>query len=141
MTAKISAPRRARKSRGVRRLFGQCAAAAAGARLAAISMSAFGADPAVGYSHTVVASPHFAPTGRRSIPTRPIDPPNREFKSPAATRRIGRSTLRRSDALDRMRSDAKQSPDQGRMLMVPILAVIRQNRSTTGYSCNPFGPH
>ena len=78
MTAKISAPRRARKSRGVRRLFGQCAAAAAGARLAAISMSAFGADPAVGYSHTVAASPHSAPTGRRSIPARPIDPPNRE---------------------------------------------------------------
>jgi len=78
MTAKISAPRRERRSRGVRRIFGQCAAAAAGAGLAAISMSAFGADPAVGNSHTVAASPHFAPTGRRSIPARPIDPPDRE---------------------------------------------------------------
>ena len=78
MTAKISAPRRARKSRGVRRLFRQCAPATAGVGLAAISMSAFGADPAVGNSHTVAASPHFAPTGRRSIPARPIDPPNRE---------------------------------------------------------------
>ena len=78
MTAKISEPRRARKSRGVRSIFGQCAAAAAGAGLAAISMSAFGADPAVGNSHTVAASPHFAPTGRRSIPARPIDPPDRE---------------------------------------------------------------
>jgi len=78
MNAKISAPRRERRSRGVRRIFGQCAAAAAGAGLAAISMSAFGADPAVGNSHTVAASPHFAPTGRRSIPARPIDPPDRE---------------------------------------------------------------
>ena len=78
MTAKISAARRARKSRGVRKLLGQCAAAAAGAGLAAISMSAFGADPAVGYSHTVAASPHSVPAGRRSIPARPIDPPNRE---------------------------------------------------------------
>jgi len=131
MTANISAPRGARKSRGVRRLFRQCAAAGVGAGLAAIS-SAFGADPAVGNSYTAAALPHSAPTGRRSIPARPIDPPNREFKSPAATRRIGRSTLRRSDALDRMRSDAKQSPDQGRMLMVPILAVIPHNRSTNG---------
>jgi hypothetical protein len=78
MTAKISAPRRARKSRGVRSIFGQCAAAAAGVGLAAISMSAFGADAAVGYPHTVAAAPHSAPTGRRSIPARPIDPPNRE---------------------------------------------------------------
>jgi hypothetical protein len=78
MTAKISAPRHARKSRGVCRLFGQRAAAAAGAGLAAISMTAFGADPAVGYSHTVAASPHSVPAGRRSIPARPIDPPNRE---------------------------------------------------------------
>ena len=82
MTAKISAPGRARKSRGVRSIFGQCAAAAAGAGLAAISMSAFGADPAVGYSHTVAASPHFAPTGCRSILARPIDPPNRESNRP-----------------------------------------------------------
>ena len=78
MTADISAPRGARKSRGVRRMFGQCAAVAVGAGLAAISMSAFGADPAVGYSYTVAALPHSAPTGDRSIPTRPIDPPNRE---------------------------------------------------------------
>ena len=42
-------------------------------------MSAFSADPAVGYSHTVAASPHSAPTtGRRSIPAHPIDAPNRE---------------------------------------------------------------
>ena len=78
MTAKISAPRRERRSRGVRRIFGQCAAAAAGAGLAAISMSAFGPDPAVGYSHTVAASPHSVSAGRRSIPARPIDPPDRE---------------------------------------------------------------
>jgi hypothetical protein len=78
MTAKISAPRRARKSSGVRSIFGQCAAAAVGAGLAAISMSAFGADPAVGYSRTVAASPHSAPTGRRPIPARPIDPQDRE---------------------------------------------------------------
>ena len=78
MTAKISAPRRARKSRGVRRLFRQCAPATAGVGLAAISMSAFGADPAVGNSYTAAALPHSAPTGRRSIPARPIDPPNRE---------------------------------------------------------------
>ena len=81
MTAKISAPRRARKSRGGRSIFEQCAAAAAGAGLAAISMSAFGADPAVGYSHTVAALPHSAPTGRQSIPAHPVDPvdppPNR----------------------------------------------------------------
>jgi len=69
MTAKISAPRRARKSRGVRRLFRQCAPATAGVGLAAISMSAYGADPAVGYS---------VPADRQSIPARPIDPPNRE---------------------------------------------------------------
>ena len=104
MTAKISAPRRARKSRGVRRLFGQCAAAAAGARLAAISMSAFGADPAVGYSHTVVASPHFAPTGRRSIPTRPIDPPNREPNRP----------LQRAALVDQLYDDLMRS--SGRVL-------------------------
>ena len=78
MTAKISAPRRARKSRGVRSIFGQCAAAAAGVGLAAISMSAFGADPAVGYSPTVAASPHSVPADRQSIPARPIDPPDRE---------------------------------------------------------------
>ena len=78
MTANISAPRGARKSRGVRSIFGQCAAAAAGAGLAAISMSAFVADPAVGYSHTVAALPHSAPTGRRSIPAHAIDAPNRE---------------------------------------------------------------
>ena len=77
MTANISAPRGARKSRGVRRLFRQCAAAGVGAGLAAIS-SAFGADPAVGNSYTAAALPHSAPTGDRSIPTRPIDPPNRE---------------------------------------------------------------
>jgi hypothetical protein len=78
MTAKISAQRRERKSRGVRRIFGQWAATAAGAGLAAISMSASGADPAVGYSHTVAASPHSAPIDRRSITPRPIDPQDRE---------------------------------------------------------------
>jgi hypothetical protein len=78
MTAKISSPRRARKSRGVRSIFGQCAAAAVGACLGAISVSAYGADLAVGYSHTVAASLHSAPIGRRSIPARPIDPPDRE---------------------------------------------------------------
>jgi hypothetical protein len=53
-------------------------AAAVGVCLGAISVSAYGADPAVGYSHTVAASLHSAPTGRRSIPSRPIDPPDRE---------------------------------------------------------------
>jgi hypothetical protein len=82
MTAKISAPRPARKSRGVRGIFGRCATAAAGAGLAAISMGALGADLAPGYSHTVAASPHSAPTGRQSIPARPVDPPNRESNRP-----------------------------------------------------------
>jgi hypothetical protein len=75
MTAEISTRRGAR--RGVRRIFGHCAAAAAGAGLAAVSMSAFGADPAAGYSPAVAASSHSAPTGRQSIPARPIDHPNR----------------------------------------------------------------
>ena len=78
MTAKISVPRRARKRSGVRSIFGRLATAAVGAGLVAISMNAFGADPAVGYSHTVAASPHSASTGRRSIPASLIDPPDRE---------------------------------------------------------------
>ena len=28
-----------------------------------------------------------------------------------------------------------------RIVMGPPLAVIRRNRSTTGYNCNLFGPH
>ena len=115
MTAKISAMRRERKSRGVRRLFGQCAAAAAGARLAAISMSAFGADPAVGYSHTVVASPHFAPTGRRSIPTRPIDPPNREPNRP----------LQRAALVDQLYDDLMRSSG----------CVVASSKASTGRGC------
>jgi hypothetical protein len=82
MTAKISTRRGARKSRGVRRIFGQCAAAVAGVWLAAISMSAFGADPAAGYSRAVATSSQSAPTGRQSIPARPIDPPDAELNRP-----------------------------------------------------------
>ena len=115
MTAKISAARRARKSRGVRKLLGQCAAAAAGAGLAAISMSAFGADPAVGYSHTVAASPHSAPTGRRSIPARPIDPPNRE-----PNRLVQRAAL-----VDQLYDDLMRSSG----------CVVASSKASTGRGC------
>jgi 2-polyprenyl-6-methoxyphenol hydroxylase-like FAD-dependent oxidoreductase len=59
-------------------LAGGLRALAIGACLGAISVSAYGADLAIGYSRAVAASPHSAPTGRRSIPARPIDPPDRE---------------------------------------------------------------
>jgi len=85
MTAKISAPRRERKNSGVPRIFGQCAAAAAGAALAAMSISAFGVDPVVTYSSTVTASAHSAPTGRLARPINPSDrEPNRPMQRAAA---------------------------------------------------------
>jgi hypothetical protein len=115
MTAKISGPRHARKSRGVRRLFERCATAAAGAGLAAISMSAFGADPAVGYSHTVAASPHSVPAGRRSIPARPIDPPNRE-----PNRLVQRAAL-----VDQLYNDLMRSSG----------CVVASSKASTGRGC------
>jgi hypothetical protein len=115
MTAKISEPCRARKSRGVRTLFERCAAAAAGAGLAAISMSAFGADPAVGYSHTVAASPHSAPTGRRPIPARPIDPPDRE-----PNRLVQRTAL-----VDQLYDDLMRSSG----------CVLASSKASTGRGC------
>ena len=115
MTADISAPRGARKSRGVRRMFGQCAAVAVGAGLAAISMSAFGADPAVGYSYTVAALPHSAPTGDRSIPTRPIDPPNRE-----PSRLVQRAAL-----VDQLYDDLMRSSG----------CVLASSKASTGRGC------
>ena len=115
MTAEISAPRRARKSRGVRRLFRQCTAAAVGVGLAAISMSAFGADPAVSYSHTVAASPHSAPIGRRSIPARPIDRPDRE-----PNRLVQRTAL-----VDQLYDDLMRSSG----------CVLASSKASTGRGC------
>jgi|SRR6516225_8174082 len=115
MTANISAPRGARKSRGVRSIFGQCAAAAAGAGLAAISMSAFVADPAVGYSHTVAALPHSAPTGRRSIPAHAIDAPNRE-----PNRLVQRTAL-----VDQLYDDLMRSSG----------CVLASSKASTGRGC------
>ena len=115
MTAKISAPRRARKSRGGRSIFEQCAAAAAGVGLAAISMSAFGADPAVDYSRAVAASQHSAPTGHRSIPLHPIDPPNRE-----PNRLVQRAAL-----VDQLYDDLMRSSG----------CVLASSKASTGRGC------
>ena len=122
MTAKISSPRRARKSRGVRRIFGQCAAAAVGACLGAISVSAYGADLAVGYSHTVAASLHSAPTGRRSIPARPIDPPDRE-----PNRVVERAAL-----VDQLYDDLMGS---SACVLAPSKAVLASSKASIGGGC------
>ena len=78
MTVQVVSAAHRITGRAVRRLIGRGILVAIGACLGAISVSAYGADLAVGYSHTVAASLHSAPTGRRSIPARPIDPPDRE---------------------------------------------------------------
>ena len=65
-------------SRVVRRIIGRGALAAIVAGLSAISVSAHGADLGTGYSRAVAAPPRPAPAVRRSIPARPIDPPDRE---------------------------------------------------------------
>ena len=63
MTAKISTPRHALEDRGVRSIIGQWAAAAAGAGLAAMSISAFGADPAAKSIHPIPAPSQVMGTG------------------------------------------------------------------------------
>ena len=41
-----------------------------------------------------------------------------------------------------IKSNRSDIPSIGRrIVMAPPLAVIRRNRSTTGYNCNLFGPH
>ena len=66
--------------RAVRRIIGRGALAAIVAGLSAIFVSAYGADVQTGYSRTVAAPPRSAPAVRRSIPARPIDPPDAEPK-------------------------------------------------------------
>ena len=55
-------------------------------------------------------------------PGQPDRSPGSGTKSPGATRRIGRSTLRRSNALVRMRAGVEQSLDRGRMLKTVLFA-------------------
>ena len=68
--------------RAVRRIIGRGALAAIVAGLSAIFVSAYGADVQTGYSRTVAAPPRSAPAVRRSIPARPIDPPDAELNRP-----------------------------------------------------------
>jgi hypothetical protein len=87
MTAKISAPRRARKSRGVRSIFGQCAAAAVGAGLAAISMSAFGADLATGPIRPIPAQNQVISTGAHPLTSQPSAAPGAKLEDLAVQAR------------------------------------------------------
>ena len=64
--------------RAVRRIIGPGALAAIVAGLGAISISAYGAELEASYSRAVAAPPRLAPAVRRSIPARPIDPPDAE---------------------------------------------------------------
>ena len=81
MTLQIVSAAHPVTGRSVRRLIGRGILVGIGAGLGAISVSAYGLDLAVGYSRTVVTTPHSAPAGRRSIPAHPVDlvdpPPNR----------------------------------------------------------------
>jgi len=78
MTVQVFLATRHIKSRAVRRIIGRGALAAIVTGLGAISVSAYGADLEAGYSRAVSAPPRPAPAVRRSIPARPIDPPDRE---------------------------------------------------------------
>ena len=57
-------------------VIGRGALAAIVAGLGVISIGAYGAELETGYSRAVAAPPRSAPAVRRSIPTRPIDPPD-----------------------------------------------------------------
>ena len=82
MTVQVFSATRHITSRGVRRIIGRGALAAIVAGLSAIFVSAYGADVQTGYSRTVAAPPRSAPAVRRSIPARPIDPPDAKSNRP-----------------------------------------------------------
>ena len=79
MTVQVFSATRHITSRAVRRITERCALAAIIAGIIAIS-SAYGADLETGYSRAIAAPPRSAPAVRRSIPARPIDPPDAEPK-------------------------------------------------------------
>ena len=76
MTVQVFSATRRITSKGVRSTIGRGALAAIVTGLGVISVNAYGADLETGYSRAVAAPPRSAPAVRRSIPARPIDPPD-----------------------------------------------------------------